>query len=493
MFLCCVFYIRQMKKIVVIGCFLCGIFAACIPVVDRFAPEIDTLSPLRDSYFVQDTIRLILSFGDNDRLDSAIVTVLKIGDTSSDRQVWNPTITRRLFGRRFDDTLRIVIPANAPLGTYQMTVRLFDLAKNQTARQFQFNVLGDARPPVIRQLALVGLQRDLAGDYLVCRQTILNLVGLATDNIRIREVKAEIAGVFSVTRTVNSDSVRFDGLFGRDLRIPSNVPDNVRLLLVITVTDHNNNSVTRNFILWVSCDQEPPQIRIQRTEPQIDSVRAVRLFEGDGFRILAGTITDNRRLGRLAITFNPIGERRDTVFRANLTGNAVQLGSLLDGVIFRPPANAVGRTYEINLFAADSARNNAPPFQILLNVIKDEPPRIILTETRIGNQPVTLSTTQANFLPIGEELRIFGKILEDRALEYVQIFWGPASNPTRVVNLTASELTSLPFDLSDPRSVNRFVIMPSGTTPASLEYILELRAKDTRNPEVKLTYRFFTR
>lgn len=479
-----------MKKIAVLGYLLCGIFAACIPIVDRFEPEIEVLTPLQTNYFIQDTIRLVLSFGDNDRLDSAVITIRKTGDVSGSGQIWNPTFNRRLLGRRYDDTLRIVIPANVQLGAYEMTVQLFDFSKNQRVQQFNFNVLGDARPPVIRQLALTGLRQDAAGNYLVCRQSVLNLTGSATDNIRIREVKAEIAGVFSVTRLIGSNEVRFDDLFARDLRIPPTIADNTRLALVITITDQSNNSTTRTFNLILSCDDEAPQIRVQTTEPQINANREVNLIEGDAFRILTGTITDNRRLGRLAVTFNALNARRDTVFRANLTGTTAQLATLLSNQRFLPPANATaGSIYEINLFAADSAGNNAEPFRIVLNITKDEPPQIVLAEARIRGALTTLSLTQPNVLPVGAELVIFGKILEDKALEYVQIFWGPAQRPERVVNLTAAQLTVLPFDLSNPNSVNRFVITERDAA-VSKEFILQFRVKDTRNPEVVQTYRF---
>lgn len=480
----------RMKKIAALGCLLCGIFAACIPVVDRFDPEIEVLTPLQTNYFIQDTIKVVLSFGDNDRLDSAVVNIRKAGDVSGSGQIWNPTFNRRLLGRRFDDTLRIVIPATAQLGAYEMSVRLFDFSKNQTAQQFNFNVLGDARPPVIRQLALTGLRQDAAGNYLVCRQSVLNLTGSATDNIRIREVKAEIANVFSVARLIGSEEVRFDDLFARDLRIPATVADNARLSLVVTITDQSNNSINRTFSLLLSCDDEAPQIRVQTTAPQINAVQEANVIEGDPFRILTGSITDNRRLGRLAITFNPINARRDTVFRTNLTGTTAQLANLLNNQRFQPPAGAVaGSVYEINLFATDSAGNNAQPFRMVLNITKDEPPQVVLAEARIRGELTTLSLTQPNVLPIGAELIFFGKVLEDRALEYIQIFWGPAQRPERVVNLTAQQLTSLPFDLSDPNSVNRFLITEQATA-AGREFILQFRVKDTRNPEVVQTYRF---
>lgn len=479
-----------MRNAVVFVCLLVGIAAACIPVIDRFEPEIEVLTPLQANYSIQDTIKVVFSFGDNDRLDSAVVSIRKTGDVSGSGQVWSPTFTRKLRGRRYDDTLRIPIPATAQLGTYEMTVRLFDFSRNQTVERLTFNVSGDQRPPVFVRLDLLGLQRDAAGNYLVCRRTLLNLTGLATDNLRIREVKAEIAGVFSFTRLVNSDTVRFDNLFDRDLRIPANIPDNARLSLVISLTDQSNNTSNRTLTLLLSCDDEAPQIRVQSTAPPIDENRQANIIEGEDFRILSGTVTDNRRLGRLAITFNAINAWRDTVFRANLSGTTVQLGTLLANQRFQPPANATaGSIYEINLFATDSAGNEAQPFRILLNLTKDEPPQILLTEARIKDRPVTLSTSALNQLPVGEELVIFGKVLEDRALEYLQIFWGPEQRPERVVNLTAQQLTTLPFDLADPKSVNRFVITEQAAA-ATRNFILQFRVKDRRNPEVVLTYRF---
>ncbi|MCS7019302.1 MAG: hypothetical protein RMJ87_09475 [Cytophagales bacterium] len=479
------------RLIALIGC-VAGFLAACIPVIDRFNPEIQIITPVQTSYAIQDTIKVVLSFGDNDQLDSAIVSIRRVDEASSSGRVWAPTFGRKLRGRRFDDTLRIVIPTDVQLGNYQMTIRLLDLSRNQTVQQIGFNIRGDERPPIIRQLSLIGLPRDAAGNFLVCRQSVLLLTGSASDNILIREVRAELAGIISFTRPVGSQTVQFDNLFGRDLRIPANAADNSRFLLIVTVIDQNNNTARQTFNLLLNCDEEPPQIRIQSTAPQISANREVTLIEGDFFRILSGTITDNRRLGRLAITFNSIATPRDTVFRANLTGTTVQLGTLLANQRFQPPLTATaGSVYELILFASDSAGNRADPFRIVLNIVKDQPPQIVISEARIRGTLVNLSLTQPNPLPIGADLVIFGKVLEDRALEYFQIFWGPAQRPERLVNLTAQDLTPLPFDLSDPRSVNRFVApMQPGIAPTMLEYVLEFRVKDNRNPEVVVTYRF---
>lgn len=473
---------------------LLGFGVGCIPIIDRFAPEIELVTPLQQSYSVQDTIRLILSFGDNDRVDSAIISIRRVGEASVSGQIWNPTIVRKLRGRRIDDTVRIVIPPTAQLGTYEMTIRLFDFSKNQGVESFRFNVIGDQRPPIIRQLDIVGLPRNQQGDFIVCRQTVINLTGLATDNIRIREVRAEIPTLLTVTRLVNADSVRFDNLFGRDLRIPANIPDNVRLLLTITVIDHNNNSTSRSFALQMDCDDQPPQIRVQTTSPQINERQEASIIEGDHFRILAATITDNRGLARMAITFNPVGARRDTVFRLNLAGTSVQLGSILANQRFTPPA-VPGAVYELVIFATDQAGNQASPFRIVINVVKDEPPQIIIAQMQINKNPISISPQ--NFISRGDTLEIFGKVIEDRALEYLQIFWGTENALERVVNLSASQLTPLPFDLADPRSVNRFIVPRLSPIPfpgsTLLVYILQLRAKDTRNPEVVVTYRFIVR
>jgi hypothetical protein len=467
---------------------------SCIPIVDRIAPTIQDVNNLRLTYHLQDTIKLFLTYRDNDRLDSATIKISRQVPASN-----NPleqTIVRKMRGRRFEDTIRIFIPRNTPLGIYNLRVQLQDFAKLQAVpRDTIFELLGDNRPPVFvtqPQVISTGVgnipERDLMGNFITCRSSVIQLAGTIADNIRLREIRVSLndgaTNLLNTARVVTSDTVRLLGLFDRDIRIPSDIADGKVLRMTITAIDGNNNSVSQNINFIVNCDDQAPAINITRTNPQVNASREVNIIEGNGFSILEGTVTDNKGLGTLVITFNELNQTRRTVVERNLNGaRSIKIEELLASIpnsasLFQIPTNATpGSIFELIVAIRDQSGNVATPYRVLITVIRDEVPSIFVTRVSIDNREIILAS--ANLVARGQTVQIDGKIEEDRGLEYIQILWGPEGQESTIVNLKGSNIT-LPFDFADPRSVNRFVV-PDSRTITSMRLII--KAKDLKNPE----------
>jgi len=481
---------------------------SCIPIIDKIAPTIQEVNNLRLIYHIQDTIQLFLTYRDNNRLDSVTVSINRQVPPASNP--WRYFIRRSVKGRRYEDTLRIPIPKDAPLGIYNLSIRLQDFAKLQAVpKDTIFELRGDNRPPRINNLSVVSTgvgispERDITGNFITCRSAIIQLAGLITDNIRVREVRVSLndgaTNLLNTARVVNSDTVRLLGLFDRDIRIPSNVADGRVLRLTVTVLDGEGNTASQSFNFIINCDDQAPSLNITRTSPQINANREVNLIEGGVFRILEGTATDNRGLGTLTVTFNEVNQTRRVVFEQNLNGaTSVNLAELLASAspnLFQPPANApVGSIYELVVSVRDIAGNVATPIRILITIIRDEPPVIFIANVYVDGKELILGVPSqgaaaANIVGRGQTVQIEGKIEDDSGLEYIQILWGPSGQETMVVNLRGSDIT-LPFDFANPISINRFRV-PDDRQITTCNLIIKV--KDLKNPEVLRQITFLVR
>ncbi|GAB4188473.1 MAG: hypothetical protein OHK0057_27190 [Thermoflexibacter sp.] len=476
---------------------------SCIPIVDKIAPTIQDINNLRLVYHIQDTIQIFLTYRDNSRLDSVTVSINR--QVPPANNPWRYFSRRSIKGRRYEDTLKIPIPKDAPLGIYNLSVRLQDFSKLQSVpKDTIFELLGDNRPPRINNLLVISTgvgvapERDIADNFITCRSSIIQLSGLITDNIRVREVRVSLndgaTNLLNTARVVNSDTVRLVGLFDRDIRIPSNVPDGRILRLTVTALDGEGNSASQSFNFIINCDDQTPSLNITRTSPQINANREVNVIEGSNFRILEGTATDNRGLGTLTVTFNEVNQPRRVVFERNLSGatnvNLAELFASANPNLFQPPANApAGAIYELIISVRDIAGNLATPIRILITVIRDEPPAIFIANVYVDGKELVLSPTSANIVGRGQTVQIEGKIEDDSGLEYIQILWGPPGQETTIVNLKGEDIT-LPFDFANPISVNRFKVPDSRVVDT---HNLIVKVKDLKNPEVVRQITFLIR
>ncbi len=485
---------------------------SCIPIVDKIAPTIQDFSNFRLTYHVQDTILLFMTYRDNDRLDSVSININRQVPPAANP--WRYFSKRSIRGRRFEDTIRIPIPRNAATGIYDLDVRLLDFSKLQSRPQDTiFELLGDNRAPIISRLLVTNTgvgnipQTDAQGRFITCRSSVIRFSGFVTDNIRVREVRASLTDItvapavnlLNTARVVTGDTIRLANLFDNDIRIPSNIANGRTLQLTLTAIDGEGNLSTAqrlNFV--VNCDDQAPTFAVVRTTPQIAPSREVGVIEGSRFQILDATAADDTGLGLLTVTFNQVNQARNTVLQRNLGGaKRVRIDSLLALTpnLFQLPANAIpGAIYELVVTITDLSGNSIQPFQILITVIRDEPPVVFVANTYIDNKEVRLirssglagGTAALNQIGRGQVLQVEGKVEEDRALEYIRIFWGPTGQETQVVDLKGADIT-LPFDFADARSINRFRVPDTRNIDT---YTLIIRVKDLKNAEEITRYVF---
>lgn len=482
-------------------CFV--LICSCIPIIDKIAPSIQDFNNFRLSYHVQDTILLYLTYRDNDKLDSVTVNVSRQVPPAS--SPWRYQTTKSIKGRRFEDTLRIPIPKNAPTGIYNLKVFVKDFAKLQAVpKDTIFELLADNRPPVIQRVTIASTgvgttpQTDALGRFITCRASTIRLGsnGFIVDNVRVREVRVALndittnpaVNLINTARVVSNDTIRLAGLFDRDIRVPNDIPNGRTLQLVIIALDGEGNvSAPVRFNFIVNCDDQAPSFSIARTSPQIAPNRTVGIIEGSTFRILEATAADETGLSSINITFNEINQTRNTVFEQNLNGvRTIDVAALLATRpnLFQLPANAVaGGIFELVVTVRDISGNTAQIFRILLTVIRDELPTIFIANAYIDSKEIRLGAT--NLISRGQVLQIEGKVDEDRSLEYIKIDWGPSGQEANVVNLKEADIT-LPFDLADRKSVNKFRVPEQATGL----YILIIRVKDLKNPEQIVKYSF---
>jgi hypothetical protein len=486
---------------------------SCIPIVDKISPTIQDFNNFRLTYHVQDTILLFMTYRDNDRLDSVTININRQVPPASN--LWRYFSKRSIKGRRFEDTIRIPIPRNAATGIYDLEVKLLDFSKLQSfPKDTIFELLGDNRAPFVSNLFVTNTgggnipQTDALGRFITCRSSVIRFSGLAIDNILVREVRASLTDItvapavnlLNTARVVTGDTIRLANLFDNDIRIPSTIANGRTLQLTVTALDGEGNQSTAqrvNFV--VNCDDQAPNFAVVRTSPQIAPNREVGVIEGSNFRFLDATATDDSGLGLLTITFNQVNQTRNTVFQRNLNGTkSIDIDSLLalSPNLFQLPANALsGAIYELVVTVRDQAGNTIQPFQILITVIRDEPPFVFVANTYVDNVEVRLRPIASistggdiilNQIGRGQVLQIEGKIEEDRALEYVRIAWGPTGQETQIVDLKGTDIT-LPFDFADARSINRFRVPDTRNVDT---YTLIIRVKDLKNAEVVIRYVF---
>jgi len=473
--------------------FLWGSIWSCIPIEDRLNPNILAIQ-IEDTYSVQDTMFIPVDYSDNEQLDSFVVSIRKLEGTILNRWNYQQIDTVR-GGRRYKDTLQIPIPIDADTGRYEIEFECYDFSKNRAQTSASFLVKADRRGPQIRDFRILGLSQDENGNYLTCRLEVINIAGLATDNTGIRLVRASLSDLISPARITNSDSIPLTNLFGRDLRIPTTVKDGEILTLNLTIIDENNNTTSQEARFLIGCDDNPPQIMIENTTPRLNDNQEVGLIEGTTFEIHSGYITDNFQIQRLAATFNPLNAVRDTVFSVDLTNNpadTILLNTLPEaGNTFPLPEEAsTGDTYELIYFASDTAQNTAEPVRILVNVIKDDIPSIFVTNAYANDIELELNADSL-FIGAGEELQVEGKIEDDKALQYIRIYWGIQGFTALQREVLGENITELPFDLSDLQSLNTFRVPPTADT--GRVYELRIEAKDTKNDPTIVQYFFRVR
>ena len=466
-------------------------FSACIPIEDRIAVQIVTLEGIRN-YNVPDTIRLRLVATDNFALDSLNIRIERETPPSSPTPFVYAPAPIKLRGRRIEDTLKIPIPKTTPVGNYRLQLSLWDKSRKSTnaaVRDTVFQILADNKAPNFVAIEPVGLSRDANGNYIVCRSSVIRLNGLIVDNVRVRDVRASFPNnLLNAARVTNQDTVRLRTLFDNDLRIPTDTPDGTVLPLSIIATDVEGNVAAPLVIRFVvNCDDQAPVINIVETNPNIGNAREISLVEGSSLQFVKGDITDNNALQSITISFNELNQNRQVIVSrtfSNTTTKTITLEQLLPNPLTLPSSAVAGSQYEFIITARDLAGNVSVPYRLVITVRRDEPPILFIANVYIDGREIAQATQISNLSVLaGQTLQVEGKVEEDRALEYFRINFGLAGTAQlpNLINLNTAQI-KLPFDFADPLSTNRFRIPENAR--AGQQYVLEIRVKDLKNPEV---------
>ncbi|MCC5944391.1 MAG: DUF4625 domain-containing protein [Bernardetiaceae bacterium] len=465
----------------------------CIPIEDRFPPNIGTLN-ISDSYNWGDTLELATVLTDNSSLASALITIKA---QSEEGNSWRVNHQIPLEGRRFDLNYSIVIPMRTILGQYVLELEVVDGGGNVSRKEAKFTIGSDVRAPRFENLFISNLPRRPNADnqsYLGCRLDALSIVGEVIDSNGIVRLTAKLGNLPEVLRLFEPAEtfINLEGIFDGALRIPNNIANGTDIPLILRAVDRDGNEGSQTLIIRVECDDEAPQIRIIRTSPPLNEDREVRIVQGGKFSLLETEISDNQFLDRLFIRFGRDNEALEEILNLELnTSETVNLEELLGEPfsITIPEEARPGDVYILSLRARDSAQNVSSAQRIRINVMPDLPPVILISNLLINGQERTYVPEQVKPLSPNSSVRIEGKIEEDVSFEYIRIAWGRRGALADVVNLNEADLEGkTPFNLADPASQNVFRV-PQDATAGQI-YELQIKAKDLRNPEVSKTLLF---
>ncbi len=470
-------------------------FGACIGIEDKIAPLNESAiyaenNAPRTAYRIGDTLIVPIFIRDNSRIDTVRVNVRRAeGSLFNTFKV--DYVRKAPGGRAFRDTIRRYIPPEAEQGEYLVEIVAQDFSKNKSnIVNYSVNIQDDGDRPVITSFRVSVNNTPLKADgsSVVCRLDVIRIEGAARDNIVIRELRATLTGATDLPYRLDQKEINFATVIGSELKVPASAQNGSTLTLELIVRDGAGNQDSRQIKFKVDCDDQAPLIEITRTSPAFSTVgtsREVRVVEGASFQVLDGKITDERGIKRLTVTMgllnipNPdvLLNRNDFASAQNVVFQTAVRGTRAERINFL--SASAGQTYELLMITEDVSGNTSVPYRILISILKDELPNILITDFYLDNIS-TRVTAGENPIRAGQVLRIEGKIIEDFRLQELKIYWGVRNSPATLVNLSANNLTNLPFDFSSSGSRNVFPV-PTDATAGTI-YELKIEVKDNKNP-----------
>ncbi len=506
-----------------IGLFFCC--SSCIQVVDRINPVVQDFLP-KAEYLPLDTVCISTIYTDNERLAQITLQIVPNQTTNTAGTVdftATKTINLDKGGRRYDGNICVTLPVNPKPGIYDVILTVKDKADNFAQVKRSIRILSDPTPPQISVPSLEifknnifsRLTPDANGFYIVCQLDELDFGGEVTvsDNQAIRDVnmrltvvrgnrEAEVVSRTTALNNVTTKLVQLKGFFSPPLRIGATDLENVTiangdvLRLRLSVTDFNGNTATSNPLsLRIDCDRVKPNITLRRTRPDADTTRReIFVVEKGSFRILQGTLSDNKGLANLNVVFRRLNGTVVSSQDFPLTGTSATLESSLSNTFAIPTNAAINDEYQLLMTVTDIS-GNQEIYALRVSVKVDDPPNFAILKPRVildsgTERDVTLSENpnSPTIVPLGTtQLRIDGKITDDNFLEFIQIFWYPSTSTTNTALVNATNLVELVYDFTQPPLRSSF---PFATTRLAQTYVLELRAKDNK---VEVNRKFYVR
>jgi hypothetical protein len=475
---------------------------SCIPIEDRFDPIISPFV-VEGSYFLSDTLHLRANISDNAGLERVEVEIRPRGGGAD---AWQELlVVENIRSRRYVLDTFFVIPADASLEPYQISIVVYDLSGKIAEARRNFVIVGDVRAPRFFEAEITNLPLD--GDtYLACRLSPILLGGYLKDNIGISEVRAQLANFPPVVRVVQgADSVSLSDLFNDRIIIPNVVENGTTLPLRIQATDTDGNlSQPLIFNILVDCDDVQPLLQVNETVPALGRDNTVNVIEGTSFFITDAVASDAGLLDSLFIFFGRVDASPALIESRALDvpeNTPLHLQTLFEGgkIEIPLPENArVGERYRLTLLLKDKGGNFSEPYHITLIVTKDQPPVIALSNIFIQFELEIIQNIEEFDQEIEmrsyQQVRIEGKLLDDLGIAKVEIAWGAVGDQQVVVDLEEEDLLvdgELPrvIDFSDA-NITKVFSPEASSTGALQSYLLTLSVTDSKGQVTLQNYRF---
>lgn len=454
---------------------------ACIPIEDKIGPQVNPFE-IRDTYFYQDTINFSVIFTDNSGLDSGSLVIEKLDefeDPSSN--AWFYLDTFDIRGRRIAPDFSIKIPEYKETGDYLITVFGFDEGGNPDTVKRAFKLEADASAPVFKNVT-ISLEAVNDSLYTACRSEVIRFNGYVTDNLKINQIGFGFSNTRENTVFLSTDSVNIGSVFQDFVRIPPDTQDSTLLTLEILAVDTFQNISSKAYKILVACDDRPPTFNILQSSPSINTSNRVKVTQGGRLKIDEMFIRENGNLRNVIIYYNKLNESLSEIDNIDLRGTTgtVKLNDFLPLDFEVPTTDNPGEIREITFVATDDSGNQSELYKVFIDVIPDNPPELILTNTYINRIDNTFS--EVNYIQVraGDVISFAGKVEELNRLDLLEFYWYNESLLPTLVN-DFNTFTELPINLMDYIEDDSFTIPEDAVSGTN--YVLIIRAVDTQGQE----------
>ncbi|WP_375560683.1 Ig-like domain repeat protein [Bernardetia sp. OM2101] len=511
------FYLHKSfyKKYLIVSLFFLSLiigFSRCVPIEDLLAPTISNLT-INNQYNITDTIFLDAILTDNFGIDTVRIDIKKTdGISTLDTTILlnSDSIKARLLNLSQYKLVRI--PVEAALGEYKLTLTVTDRktkngqAPNKTTTNRFFSVGKDVDAPSFPDVLLPDIIPFIDGNYVVCRDELVPLLGIARDNVGLQKITARfrfVDGSFSdrpIISNVSGDTVNLDGVFDTRLIFP-NRPNNERFFLILTATDTENNTREIEIPFVINCDTEIPIIESIDTNIKGSITQngdSINVIQGQELFITGGLITD--RLGTLDRLIIYLEDRtegeivNDTLFSEVISGESYTISDNIPVFSFRSTPRIGKEFYSLKIKAIDAAGNESDIRDIKLFIAENLPPNFSeLAFTLASNFDFqrTFSDDQNRPMVISAatNYRLINRLKDDLLLDSYEINWG-IENQTPITTKTENNVNAL--DVSFSANQEDFTFSAEGNNAGTI-YTLTIYAIDILDKESEITYYFQVR
>ncbi|MBX2844213.1 MAG: hypothetical protein KTR26_20775 [Flammeovirgaceae bacterium] len=460
--------------------------SSCIPIEDKIGPKVNDFD-IQNTYFYQDTIDFSVIFTDNSGLDSGSIVIERISTVTPGPEAWFFLDTFNIRGRRIEPNFKIVVPEYKEVGEYTLTVFGYDEGGNPDTVRRIFNLQPDISSPVFDSL-FIGLDKINDSTYLACRSSVINISGNVKDNLKLNRVGFSMNNGKENLSVNATDSLDLATLFRNQVNIPPDTQDSTVINLNIIAVDTFENRSIKTFKILVDCDDQSPKIEVIKSTPKLNAFNRVFVTQGGRFKIPELNIKDNRFISEATVYYNLQSDPL-TLFgttKINSSG-PVNLNDFIKLEFDIPSSAPIGEVREVSIMAEDSIGNESEIAKITINVIEDESPLIIITDTYINNSAVAFD--QVGYTPIkpGDFVTFDGKVEELNFLKSLQIYW---SDELSVEDPQVNEVNflQLPLNLSEYHNLFSFVIPDNALVGTKFKLVIV--ATDSKNQETKMIYLF---